>query len=45
VASQLVLKRNGMKLEAKLKHTIWKNNQYEDELIFAIRRHYKNDRS
>ena len=45
MASQLVLKRNGMKLEAKLEHTIWKNNRYEDELIFAIRRHDKYDPS
>lgn len=38
IASQLVLKKNGMKLEAKLEQTLWKNNRYEDELIFAIRR-------
>ncbi|MDP2721538.1 MAG: GNAT family protein [Bacteroidales bacterium] len=38
LASQQILRKNGMKLEARLDQTLWKNNRYEDELIFAIRR-------
>lgn len=38
IASQKVLEKNGFKLEAKLEKTIFKNDKYEDELIYAIRR-------
>ncbi len=38
LASQRVLEKNGMVLEARFKKVLLKNNQYEDELIFAIRR-------
>lgn len=38
VASQRVLQKAGFQLEARLKHTIFKNGRYEDELIYGIRR-------
>ncbi|MCC6815932.1 MAG: GNAT family N-acetyltransferase [Saprospiraceae bacterium] len=38
IASQKVLEKCGFLLEAKLHSTIFKNNQYEDELIYALRR-------
>lgn len=38
IASQKVLEKNGFELEATLTNTIYKNGQYTDELIFAIRR-------
>ncbi|MEO6190012.1 MAG: GNAT family protein [Saprospiraceae bacterium] len=38
IASQRVLEKNGFVFEAKLKQTIFKNNQYEDEMIYSIRR-------
>jgi ribosomal-protein-alanine N-acetyltransferase len=38
IASQKVLEKNGFKLEAKLEKTIYKNGEYLDELIYAIRR-------
>ncbi len=38
LASQRVLEKAGFVLEARLKNTIFKNGQFEDELIYAIRR-------
>lgn len=38
IASQKVLEKAGFKLEARLEKTIFKNNQFEDELIYAIRK-------
>jgi [ribosomal protein S5]-alanine N-acetyltransferase len=40
LASQKVLQKAGLQLEARLKNTIYKNHEYLDELIYAIR---KND--
>ena len=40
IASQRVLEKNGFIFEAKLKQTIFKNNQYEDEMIYSIRRSF-----
>ncbi len=37
-ASQRVLEKAGYKLEAKLEKTIFKNGEYDDELIYAVRR-------
>ena len=37
-ASQRVLEKTGFVLEARLEKIIYKNNRYEDELIYAIRR-------
>jgi len=38
IGSQRALEKAGFKLEAKFEKTLWKNDRYEDELIFAIRR-------
>ena len=38
IASQKVLEKSGFVLEAHLSKIIFKNNVYEDELIFAVRR-------
>ena len=38
IASQKVLQKAGLQLEARLKNTIYKNNEYLDELIFSIRK-------
>ena len=38
IASQRVLEKTGFVLEAHLSKTIFKNNVYEDELIYAVRR-------
>lgn len=38
VASQKVLKKCGFTLEATFKETLFKNGNFEDELIFAIRK-------
>ena len=38
IASQNVLKNAGFVLEGKFKDTIYKNGEYLDELIYAIRR-------
>ena len=38
-ASQRVLEKNGFVLEARLLKTIFKNEKFEDELIYAIRKH------
>ncbi len=38
LASQKVLEKNGFKLEAKIEQSIFKNGEYFDELIYAIRR-------
>jgi RimJ/RimL family protein N-acetyltransferase len=38
VGSQKALIKAGFVQEAYFKNTIYKNNQYEDELVFAIRR-------
>lgn len=37
-ASQRVLEKTGFILEARLEKIIFKNNRYEDELIYAIRK-------
>jgi RimJ/RimL family protein N-acetyltransferase len=36
-ASQKVLEKAGFKLEARLSKTLFKNGEYQDELIYAIR--------
>jgi [ribosomal protein S5]-alanine N-acetyltransferase len=38
IASQRVLEKAGFQLEAKFEKTFYKNGQYIDELIYAIRR-------
>jgi len=38
IASQKVLEKTGFKLEAKLEKTIFKNGEFQDELIYAVRR-------
>lgn len=38
IGSQKVLEKAGFILEAKFDNTIFKNGQFEDELIYAIRR-------
>ena len=38
IGSQKALEKNGFVLEAKLKETIWKDGQYENEHIYAIRK-------
>lgn len=38
VASQKVLEKAGFTLEAKIEGNIYKNNEYLDELIYAIRK-------
>ncbi len=42
LASQKVLQKSGMKLEGKFEKVLWKNDRYEDEFIFAIRRNQHN---
>ena len=37
-SSQRVLEKTGFVLEARLEKIIYKNNRYEDELIYAIRK-------
>lgn len=41
IASQRVLEKNGFVLEAKLEKTIFKNGEFLDELIYAVRRSKK----
>jgi RimJ/RimL family protein N-acetyltransferase len=36
LASQRVLEKAGMKLEARLENTLFKNGQFMDELIYSI---------
>ena len=38
IGSQRVLEKAGFKLEAKFESTIYKMGQYEDELVYAIRK-------
>ncbi len=38
IGSQKALEKAGFSLEARLKNTIYKNGQFTDELIYAIRR-------
>lgn len=38
VASQKVLEKSGFILEARFHNTIWKNEEADDELIYAVRR-------
>ena len=38
MASQRVLEKTGFKLGARLKETIYKNEQYQDELIYSLTR-------
>jgi RimJ/RimL family protein N-acetyltransferase len=38
IASQKVLEKTGFTLEAKLEKTLFKNDVYEDELIYGIRK-------
>lgn len=37
LASQRVLEKAGFELEARLEKTLYKNERYEDELIYAVR--------
>lgn len=37
-ASHRILQKNGFKLEARFEKTVYKNGEYLDELIYAIRR-------
>lgn len=37
-ASQRVLEKAGFSLEARLEKTLYKNGEYKDELIYAVRR-------
>lgn len=38
IGSQRVLEKSGFRLEARLEKTIFKNNEFLDELIYSIRR-------
>mgnify|MGYP000925457634 CR=1 FL=1 len=38
IASQKVLEKNGFTLEAHIKQNLYKNDEFVDELIYAIRR-------
>lgn len=38
LGSQRVLEKAGFQLEARFENTIWKNQQYEDELVYAYRK-------
>lgn len=38
IGSQRVLEKAGFVLEARFEKTIWKNQRYEDELVYAYRR-------
>ncbi len=38
IASQRALQKNGFTLDAKLERTIYKNDQFEDEHIYAVRK-------
>jgi RimJ/RimL family protein N-acetyltransferase len=38
LGSQKVLEKNGFVLEARLENTVFKNGEYLDELIYALRR-------
>ena len=38
IASQKVLEKTGFKLEARFEKTIFKNGEYLDELVYAIRK-------
>jgi len=38
IASQKVLQKAGFTLEAKIEKGIFKNNEFVDELIYAVRR-------
>ena len=38
IGSQRALEKAGFKLEAKFEKTIFKNGQYEDEWVYAVRR-------
>jgi [ribosomal protein S5]-alanine N-acetyltransferase len=40
IASQKVLEKTGFTLEAKFEKTLFKFGEYQDELIYAIRRKY-----
>lgn len=41
IASQKVLEKCGFRLEAKFEKTYFKNNEFIDELVYAIRRNLK----
>jgi len=38
IASQRVLEKNGFKLEARIEKIIFKNGEFQDELIYAFRK-------
>ncbi|MES2837607.1 MAG: GNAT family protein [Bacteroidota bacterium] len=40
IPSQKVLEKAGFKLEARFEKTIFKNNAFEDELVYAMRKEY-----
>lgn len=44
-ASQRVLEKTGFILEARLEKIIFKNNRYEDELIYAIRKSHNHPKT
>ena len=41
IASQRALEKTGFVLEAKFEKCLFKNNEYVDELVYAIRRNRK----
>lgn len=41
IASQKVLEKAGFILEAKFSGTLYKNGEYQDELVYAVRRNRK----
>lgn len=42
IASQKALEKAGFKLEAHLENTLYKNQEYQDELIYALRKKWFN---
>lgn len=38
IPSQRVLEKSGFLLEARFKDTFWKNEKYEDELVYGLRK-------
>lgn len=40
LASQRILEKNHFQLEARFVKTFFKNNQFEDELVYALRRNH-----
>ncbi len=40
IASQRVLEKNGFKMEARIEKIIFKNGEFQDELIYTVRRSF-----